>query len=102
MSDKLKVENSIAIHASKEVVWDALVNPAQTKKYMFGCETISDWNVGSSLLWQGHYEGKDMVFVKGYILDIHPNQLLKYSVIDPNSKWEDIPENYLKVTYTLA
>jgi len=68
---------------------------------MFGCETISDWNIGSSLLWEGEHEGNKMVFVKGYILDLQfPNKLV-YSVIDPLAKMEDIPQNYLRVTYDL-
>lgn len=99
--EKLIVKNTIAINAAKEKVWDALVNPEQTKKYMFGCEALSDWKVGSPLLWQGNYEGNDMIFVKGIILDIKPNELLKYTVIDPNSTMPDIPENYLNVTYEL-
>lgn len=98
---KLIVQNSILINANAGKVWDALVNPEQTKKYMFGCQTVSDWKIGSSLLWQAIYEGKEMVFVKGIILDLQPNRLLKYTVIDPNAPMADIPENYLNVTYGL-
>lgn len=100
--DKLIVQNSIAINAPASKVWDALTNPEQTKKYMFGCETVSDWKQGSHLLWKANYEGKDMVFVKGKILDIKPEFFLAYTTIDPNSNIEDIPENYLTVTYELA
>jgi len=102
MDAPLEVKNTIHINASPEKVWDALVNPQQTKKYMFGCETVSDWKKGSALLWRGEYEGKQMVFVKGFILAIEPPLYLKYSVTDPNAEWEDIPENYLNVTYTLS
>jgi len=102
MGAKLEVKNTIHINAVPEKVWDALVNPEQTKKYMFGCETVSDWEKGSSLLWRGEYEGRQMVFVKGFILAIEPPGYLKYSVTDPNADWEDIPENYLNVTYTLS
>ena len=96
------VKNTITINASSAKVWDTLVNPEQTKKYMFGCETVSDWKVGSALLWQGNYEGKAMVFVKGFIKEIQPNKILKYTVIDPNATMPDIPENYLNVTYELS
>jgi uncharacterized protein YndB with AHSA1/START domain len=98
---ELIVRNSIIINAGAAKVWNVLTNPEQTKKYMFGCETVSDWKQGSSLLWQGLYEGKEMVFVKGYILEIVPDRLLKYSVIDPNAPYPDIPENYLSVEYRL-
>jgi uncharacterized protein YndB with AHSA1/START domain len=102
MDKQLIVKNVIAINAPAAKVWDALVNPEQTKKYMFGCETVSDWKIGSSLLWKAEYEGKEMVFVKGSIVDIQPDKLLVYTVIDPNSTMEDIPENYLTVTYNLS
>lgn len=101
MSTSLIVSSSITINASTETVWDLLTNPQQTKKYMFGCETVSDWKTGSTLLWKGVYEGKEMVFVKGTITDIKPGSFLAYTTIDPNSGIADIPENYLTVTYTL-
>jgi uncharacterized protein YndB with AHSA1/START domain len=100
--EKLVVKNSIIINADASKVWDALINPGQTKKYMFGCETVSDWKTDSPLLWKGSYEGKEIIFVKGIILDIQPNKFLKYTVIDPNSSMPDIPENYLNVTYKLS
>ncbi|PWU00040.1 MAG: hypothetical protein C5B52_09730 [Bacteroidetes bacterium] len=101
MSQELTVKNSIVIQASPAKVWDALVNPEQTKKYMFGCETVSDWKQGSELLWKGVYEGNEMVFVKGTITKIEPQKYLEYTTIDPNSGIEDKPENYLTVTYSI-
>lgn len=95
------VENTITIHAPIARVWDALVNPDMTAIYMFGCRTRSDWKPGSQLLWEGQYEGKDMVFVKGYIKEIDAPTLLVYTVFDPNSTMEDVPENYLNVSYRL-
>jgi len=103
MAEELIVKNSIHINAASSRIWDALVNPEQTKKYMFGCEAISEWKKGSSLLWKGTYEGKEMIFVKGDIIDIQPEKYLAYTVIDPNNpNLEDKPENYLTVTITLS
>lgn len=97
------VTSNILINASVSNVWDALINPVQAKKYMFGCETVSDWKIGSSLLWKGEWEGKEMIFVKGNIVDIQPEKLLAYTTIDPNnSAIPDVPENYLTVTYILS
>ena len=102
MIEPLLVKNNISINAPIEKVWDALTNPEQTKKYMFGCETVSKWSPGSPLLWQGSFEGKEMVFVKGHIVEIDAPRLLSYTTIDPNSPIDDIPENYLMVTYLLT
>lgn len=101
MSESLVIRNSITIQAPKSVVWNLLVNPSETKKYMFGCEALSDWKPGSPLIWKGNYEGNEMVFVKGEIVSIEPEKHLAYTTIDPNSSVEDIPENYLTVTYDL-
>jgi len=103
MKQQLIIKNTISINAPAAKVWDALVNPEQTKKYMFGCETVSDWKIGSELLWRGEYEGKKMDFVKGHVVQLKPNELLVYTVIDPNNpSIPDVPENYLTVTYTVT
>lgn len=102
MPNELVVKNSITINAPTSTVWDLLTNPEQTKKYMFGCETVSDWQPGSPLLWRMEHEGKEMVAVKGHIVEIQPEKRLVYTVFDPNSTMPDIPENYLTVTYELT
>jgi uncharacterized protein YndB with AHSA1/START domain len=102
MSEPLIVKNIITMNAPVLKVWDALTNPEQTKKYMFGCETVSDWEVGSPLLWKGVFNGVELIAVKGEIVKIEPGKFLAYTTFDPNSTMEDIPENYLTVTYELA
>ena len=99
---ELIVENKITMNASASAVWDALVNPEQTKKYMFGCEALSDWKPGSPLIWKGKFNGVEMVAVKGEVVTYQPNKLLVYTVIDPNNPAiPDVPENYLTVTCRL-
>jgi len=97
----LEIKNQISINAPSSRVWEVLTKSEFTKIYMFGCEAISDWKVGSSLLWNGKNEGIEMTFVKGSIIELLPSHKLIYSVFDPNSTIEDIPENYLTVTYDL-
>jgi uncharacterized protein YndB with AHSA1/START domain len=101
MSHPLIVKNTITIHAPAAAVWDALTNPAQTRKYMFGCEALSDWKEGSPLIWKGNFNGIEVVAVKGSIVTNRPGQFLAYTTIDPNSTVPDLPENYLTVTYEL-
>lgn len=103
MKKELIITNQVIINAPTSKVWDALINPEQTKKYMFGCETVSDWQVGSELLWKAEYEGQEMVFVKGHIVKLESGKVLAYTTIDPNNPdIPDVPENYLTVTYTLT
>jgi uncharacterized protein YndB with AHSA1/START domain len=99
----MNVENTISIQASAERVWDALTNPEMTKKYMFGCAALSDWRVGSPLIWKGNFNGVELVAVKGNVVSIDPGRFLAYTTIDPNNPAiPDLPENYLTVTYELT
>ncbi len=96
-----QVTNKIIIEAPAAVVWDVLVNGEQTQKYMFGCITLSDWEEGSTLLWEMEHEGKKMIPVSGKIVHIEPSVELQYTVIDPNADYPATDENHLLVTYKL-
>jgi uncharacterized protein YndB with AHSA1/START domain len=102
MEKELVIRNSIIIDASPSDVWDALTNPQQTKKYMFGCEAVSGWKLNDPLIWKGNFDGKEVVAVKGNVVDIQKYRYLAYTVFDPNSTLEDVPENYTTVTYSLS
>jgi uncharacterized protein YndB with AHSA1/START domain len=95
------IQNTIVIAAPLQRVWDTLTKGEETRKYMFGCETISDWNVGSELNWKGTHEGQEMIFVTGIIKEISPLNKLVYTTFDPFSSMENILENHLDVTYQL-
>ena len=101
MSNELITKSEIDINAPVLKVWDILVNPEQTQKYMFGCKTVSDWEKGSTLTWEMNHKGKIITAVKGNIIDIQPGTFLVYTTFDPNSDMPDIPENHLTVTYSL-
>ena len=103
MNQPLIVKSVITINAPASKVWNALTNPAETKRYMFGCEALSDWKEGSPLLWKGNFNGVELVAVKGTVKKIQPGKYLEYTTIDPNNpNMPDIPENYLTVTYDLS
>lgn len=103
MSQPLFITDTITIQAPATRVWDAITNPQQTKKYMFGCEALSDWKPGSPLIWKGTFNGVEMIPVKGKVVSIDAPRSLVYTVIDPdNPKIPDLPENYLTITYKLT
>ncbi|MGI8416347.1 MAG: SRPBCC family protein [Nakamurella sp.] len=91
----------IDIDATPSEVWVALTDPAQIKKYMFGSEVVTDWQVGSSIVWQGEYEGKPYQD-KGEILEIEPDKRMKVTHFSPLGGQEDVPENYHTLTYELG
>src|SRR6476660_2233383 len=82
-------------------VWEALTNPALIKEYLYGSEVVSDWQVGSPIVYKGEWQGKPYED-KGTILEIEPNKLLKSTHYSPLSGAEDKPENYHTLTYTLS
>lgn len=88
------------LNANREKVWDTLTNPDKTKLFMFNCEAHSDWKIGSDIIWKGNFNGYESG-EKGIILELTKYEHLKYSSIDPNFGIEDIPENYLHITYDL-
>ena len=103
MNTPLYISNEITIDAPATAVWAALTKPEWTRQYMFGCEALSDWKPGSSLIWKGNFNGVEMVAVKGQVVSIEPNRELAYTVIDPNNPAiPDLPENYLTVTCRLT
>lgn len=100
MNKELTVTTSIEINADKAKVWDALTNPEKIKVYLFGTETLTDWKIGSEIIFQGEYQGhkyKD----KGTILDIKVHELLQYSYWSGFTGIEDKPENYSLIAYKL-
>ena len=67
---------------------------------MFGCELISEWKVGAPMLWKGKTNtGEVIVYVKGNILELEQGKKVTFSMFDPNMNLEDIPANYLIMTY---
>ena len=92
---------STVIHAPASKVWEAITNPALIKQYLFGTDVISDWKVGSPILYRGEWQGKPFED-KGQILEIEPEKRLVSTHWSPMSGVPDLPENYHKVTYQLS
>jgi uncharacterized protein YndB with AHSA1/START domain len=98
----MMIEKKVQFNVPKEKVWNLLTNPAVTKEYMFGCEVISDWKIGSPILWKGETEdGNEIIYVKGSIIEVIAGQKVTFTMFDPNMKLDDVPENYLNLTYEL-
>ena len=94
------IESSIHIDAPASRVWRVLTDSQYTKRYMFGCEIVSDWSIGGPFDWKGASDG--VIYVKGYLKDAEPDRLLRYTMIDPHGGLEDVPANYLTMTVELV
>ena len=101
MNNTYIAKATTTIHTSASKVWQALVNPELIKQYLFNTDVISDWKVGSPIIYRGEWEGKPFED-KGEILEIEPEKVLKSTHWSPLSGVPDTPENYHTVTYTLS
>lgn len=101
MNEKLTAKQSIIINAPAYKVWNALTNPDLIKQYLFGVEAISDWKVGSPIIYKGVWEGKEFED-KGNILKSEPEKLMLCNYWSSFSGLPDSPENYQNVAYELS
>jgi len=93
----LTINQVVYIHASREQVWDALTNPAVTKKYWFETSIESDWKKGSAI----QYVRNGQVTDEHVILSVVPNALLQHT-FHPISTDEFKNEPPSQVTITLT
>ena len=92
---------AMLINAPASRVWDAITKPELIKQYLFDTDVISDWQVGSPILYRGEWEGKSFED-KGTILKIEREKQLVSTHWSPLSGVPDTPENYHTVTYDLV
>lgn len=97
----IELTTSITIDAPATSVWEALTTPELIKQWFFGVDTDTDWEVGSSLVHCGEWQGEPYED-KGTILTFDPPKTLMHSHWSPASGVPDQPENYELVTWNLA
>ena len=100
MNHELEASHTIEISADASSVWQVLTSPHLIAKYLHGTETITDWQIGSDIVFQGEYDGHTYRD-KGVIQQIVENKMLQYTYWSGFSGLEDAPKNYSLVTYTL-
>ncbi|MCP3931537.1 MAG: SRPBCC domain-containing protein [Bacteroidetes bacterium] len=100
MNKELTVTRILKIKATPAQIWEAITNPEIVKQYFFGTTVLSDWKVGSPIIFQGEWEGKKYRD-KGIILAIEAEKHLHYNYWSGFSGLEDKEENYSLITYRL-
>jgi uncharacterized protein YndB with AHSA1/START domain len=101
MTKGFTAKAQIIINTSPANVWESLTNPELIKQYLFGTEVVTDWKVGSDIIYKGVWQGK-VYEDKGKILEIIPEMLIQSTYWSSMSGSQDVPENYSTVTYELT
>lgn len=93
--------STIILNAPAEKVWHVLTEPKLVKQWQYGSDLITDWKAGNEIRFRNEWEGQ--VFEQwGTILEVVPNQKIKYSLFFPRPGLEDKPENYFIMSYVLS
>jgi len=101
MKNKLVAKISKTIDANPSEVWKTITTPALIKKYLYGTEVITDWQVGHAIEYKGSYNGKEY-HDKGKIIKIEPGKIFESTYWSSMGGKEDKPENYNQVSYLLT
>src|SRR5665647_1625112 len=83
------------------MVWRALTEPELVKEYFFGTTLVTDWAVGSPIVYRGEWGGKAYED-KGVVLEADRPRRLVSTYFSAMSGLPDVPDNYQTVTYELS
>src|SRR6185437_7749370 len=93
--------STVTINAPAQKVWEVLTQPELVKMWQYVSDLLTDWKEGSKIKFTTEWEGN--IFEQwGKVLEIKPNELIKYSLFAPRPGLEDKPENYFIMSYILS
>ena len=93
--------STITINGPIEKVWDTITRAELVKLWQYGSDLLTTWEIGTEIKFRTEWE--DKVFEQwGKVLEVKPNQLVRYSLFAPRPGLEDKPENYFIMNYILT
>ena len=93
----------ITTQASTQQVFEALTKPELIELWQYGRVVMTDWKIGSKIKFRSGGQG-DLEALEqwGTILDMRPNEFIKYSLFTPRPGLEDKAENYCVTSYIIS
>jgi len=93
--------STLTINAPVQKVWDTLTKPELVKLWQFGSDLFTNWEPGSPIRFSTAWD--DKVFEQwGTVLEMKPNELIRYNLFAPAPGREDKPANYFIMNYVLT
>lgn len=77
-----------------------MTKPELIKEYLYGTDTLTNWEQGTEVIFQGEYQGQPYKD-HGIVLENLKNEKLSYSYWSGFSGLEDKAENYSVISYEL-
>jgi uncharacterized protein YndB with AHSA1/START domain len=94
-------DSVVEISAPAKKVWLALTVPDLVKRWQYGSDLLTTWEVGTPIIFRNEWNGR--VFEqRGNVVEFSPTSRLKYSLFVPRPDLHDIPEHYFFMTYELT
>ncbi|MGO4594793.1 SRPBCC family protein [Leifsonia sp. 2TAF2] len=93
----------IDIAAPRRTVWEVLTSNGSHPEILFGAELVSDWRLGSAVIWRGEWQGKQFED-HGRVIELDDRQepwRIALTHFSPLSGQPDVPENYHTLRYEL-
>jgi uncharacterized protein YndB with AHSA1/START domain len=93
----------IEVAAPRRAVWRVLTSSGSRPEILFGAEVVSDWRIGSSIVWRGEWEGKRFED-HGRVIELEDREepwRIVVTHFSPLSGLPDVPENYHTLRFEL-
>jgi len=99
--DSFTIEKEIIINSAPEVIFNALTNSDEIIKYYPLNEVVSDWEIGSEVLYKGEVNNNKFTDY-GVIKALTPPTKYMYTYWSDNHGTENTTENQITICYNLS
>jgi len=98
---EFNIRKTVNLNAPVSLVWNALTDPEWVKQYLLGAKVVSDWVVGSKIVYSGSFNGIDFRD-EGETTILETDKQFQYTYWGANHGTEKVKANHVILTYLLS